>query len=133
MSRIAAIATALLAFSQGSPGHAQQTTAAQVVAFIDTDHDGKISLQEYLELQAGRFSQVDSDKSGELDLAEFTASLPEKNRRTANGVFKIFALGHPTLDRERFLRYHQTVFKNYLDLNHDGFVTLEEWTKVVGD
>jgi Ca2+-binding EF-hand superfamily protein len=41
---------------------------------MDTDKNGKISRQEYLNFMAAEFDRLDTDKSGELDVKELTKS-----------------------------------------------------------
>jgi Ca2+-binding EF-hand superfamily protein len=41
---------------------------------MDTDKNGKISKQEYMEFMAAEFDRLDKDKSGELDVKELTLS-----------------------------------------------------------
>jgi hypothetical protein len=46
----------------------------QLVLLMDTDKNGKISKQEYMEFMAAEFDRLDKDKSGELDVKELTLS-----------------------------------------------------------
>jgi Ca2+-binding EF-hand superfamily protein len=46
----------------------------QLLLLMDTDKNGKISKQEYMNFMAAEFDRLDKDKSGELDPKELTLS-----------------------------------------------------------
>jgi Ca2+-binding EF-hand superfamily protein len=46
----------------------------QLLLLMDTDKNGKISRQEYMNFMAAEFDRLDTDKSGELDVKELTKS-----------------------------------------------------------
>ena len=46
----------------------------QLLLLMDTDKNGKISKQEYMNFMAAEFDRLDKDKSGELDPKELTQS-----------------------------------------------------------
>jgi hypothetical protein len=54
----------------------------QLLLLMDTDKNGKISKQEYMNFMEAEFERLDKDKSGELDAKELTQS---SLRVTRNG------------------------------------------------
>ncbi len=46
----------------------------QLLLLMDTDKNGKISKQEYMDFMSKEFDRLDKDKSGELDPKELTQS-----------------------------------------------------------
>jgi Ca2+-binding EF-hand superfamily protein len=46
----------------------------QLLLLMDTDKNGKISKQEYMDFMEAEFIRLDKDKSGELDVKELTQS-----------------------------------------------------------
>jgi uncharacterized protein YneF (UPF0154 family) len=46
----------------------------QLLLFMDTDKNGKISKQEYMAFMKAEFERLDKDKNGELDAKELTQS-----------------------------------------------------------
>ncbi|MGD1069717.1 MAG: hypothetical protein ABSB15_06215 [Bryobacteraceae bacterium] len=46
----------------------------QLLLLMDTDKNGKISKQEYMNFMAAEFDRLDVDKNGELDVKELTRS-----------------------------------------------------------
>ncbi len=111
-------------------GFAQQPD--MVIAWLDKNGDGKVDLNEYLGYQQPRLAQFDKDGDGELNLGEFRESLQGKAKMNANAVFKgANAEGGRTLTSREFLGYHAFIFKQYIDTNRDGFMSAEEWQKVM--
>jgi Ca2+-binding EF-hand superfamily protein len=51
-----------------------QNEVKQLLLLMDTDKNGKISKQEYMNFMAAEFDRLDKDKSGELDPKELTQS-----------------------------------------------------------
>ncbi len=47
----------------------------QLVLLMDTDKNGKISKQEFMNFMGAEFDRLDKDKSGELDQKELAQSL----------------------------------------------------------
>lgn len=107
------------------PAHAQ--TVEQSFAYLDLDKDGKISLNEYLNFQLPRLAQFDQNANGKLSQAEFKASLVGQAKRNAETSFRAFDRNKDrSLDQQEFLGYHAYIFKNYLDTDKDGFMSLAE-------
>ena len=46
----------------------------QLLLLMDTDHDGKVSRQEYMSYMEAEFDRLDRNKSGDLDVSELTRS-----------------------------------------------------------
>lgn len=46
----------------------------QLVLLMDTDKNGKISKQEFMNFMSAEFDRLDTDKSGELDVKELAQS-----------------------------------------------------------
>ena len=46
----------------------------QLLLLMDTDKNGKISKQEWMNFMEAEFDRIDKDKSGELDVKEITQS-----------------------------------------------------------
>jgi Ca2+-binding EF-hand superfamily protein len=77
---IALVAAALFAQSEMASPKGQDRIALgadevkQLLLLMDTDKNGKISKQEYMNFMAAEFERLDVDKSGELDVKELTRS-----------------------------------------------------------
>jgi len=77
------LATALVGIAMGqktTPGKPPDKVALgvdevkQLLLLMDTDKNGKISKQEYMNFMAAEFDRLDKDKSGELDPKELGQS-----------------------------------------------------------
>ena len=55
----------------------------QLLVLMDTDKNGKIFKQEYLNFMSAEFDRLDKDKSGELDVKELTQSQIRPSRPAA--------------------------------------------------
>lgn len=125
---IVVVAASLAALAQTSA--AQQPE--QVIAFLDKDRDGKVSLNDYLHFQLPRIAQFDADKDGELNLAEFRESLEGRGKKNAEKSFRAFNSGRGrTLSQADFLGYHAYVFKTFVDKDRDGFMSAPEWSALM--
>lgn len=51
-----------------------QDDVKQLVLLMDTDKNGKISKQEFMNFMSAEFDRLDTDKSGELDVKELAKS-----------------------------------------------------------
>jgi hypothetical protein len=103
-----------------------------VIAFLDKNADGKCDLNEYLGYQVGRIPQFDKNSDGEFTEAEFKQSLEGKTKQATPYLFQQFnSEGGRTLTQREFLGYHAWVFKTYVDTDHDGFMSAEEWSAVM--
>lgn len=117
------------------PAQAQQgqnADPALVIAYLDKDGDGKCSLNEYLTYQVGRIAEFDEDGDGELSRKEFKASLSGGGKQNADRSFDAFnRKAGRSLDQKEFLSYHAYVFKEFVDTNSDGFMSADEWAKIM--
>jgi Ca2+-binding EF-hand superfamily protein len=57
-----------------------QDEVKQLLLLMDTDKNGKISKQEFMNFMAAEFDRLDVDKSGELDVKELTKSQVRASR-----------------------------------------------------
>jgi hypothetical protein len=117
----------------GAPALAQQVNAEQAVAFLDKDRDGKCNLNEYLTFQVTKIAQFDENKDGMLQYGEFKESLQGRAKANAQRTFDTFNTEEErrALTQREFLGYHAYVFKEYVDTDHDGFMSAEEWSKLM--
>ena len=122
----------ILAVTAAGQARAQQVDPVQAIRFLDKDGDGKCNLNEYLNFQAGRFVQSDADADNALQYGEFKDSLQGRAKLTAQRTFDAFNIeeNRKALTRREFLGYHAYVFKEYVDTDGDGFMSVEEWTKL---
>ena len=56
------------------PAVSRQANAAVLLALMDTNRNGKISKQEWMEFMEAEFDKVDADKTGDLDRKELLDS-----------------------------------------------------------
>lgn len=104
-------------------------TPEQSLAYLDLDRDGKVSLNDYLNFQVTRFTQNDLNGNSRLSRAEFEASLAASARGNAERSFRIFDVNKDkALDQREFLGYHAFIFKNYVDTDKDGILSVAELT-----
>ena len=105
-----AVITAFLAFSlqaHAPPVHAQ--SGGDYFAIVDTDRDGRISLDEYTERFSWAFTQMDGNRDGVLDPAEQLVpgsariTLAEHRARLAAQFRKQDANHDGSLSRREFL------------------------------
>jgi len=127
---IGPVAALALAATLPPAALAQQPEAA--IAFLDKNGDGKCDLNEYLMFQQPRLAQFDKDGDGEMNQGEFKESLQGKSRQNAPFVFRnANAEGGRTLTQREFLGYHAWVFNTVVDSDKDGFMSPQEWSKVM--
>lgn len=105
---------------------------AMVIGFLDKNGDAKCDLNEYLGYQVSRIAEFDKDSDGALNEAEFKASLQGKSKQGSAMLFRgANTEGGRTLSQKEFLGYQAWVFNKFIDADHDGFMSAEEWTSVV--
>lgn len=126
------VAIAVVALLAATPAPAQ--TPEQTVAFLDRDGDTKISLNEYLAFQDGRMAQFNTDGKEGLSEKEFIASLQAGAKKNGERSYRAFnnEQNRNALTQREFLGYHAYVFREFVDADKDGFVTVAEWAKIVG-
>lgn len=113
-------------------GAASAQQPGLVIQFLDKNGDGKCDLNEYLGYQVTRIATVDKDGDGELNLGEFRESLQGKTKMNAAAIYQSTNTeGGRTLSQKEFLGYHAWVFKQFVDADKDGFMSEEEWSKIM--
>lgn len=113
-------------------GAASAQQPGLVIQFLDKNGDGKCDLNEYLGYQVTRIATVDKDGDGELNLGEFRESLQGKTKMNAAAIYQSTNTeGGRTLSQKEFLGYHAWVFKQFVDADKDGFMSEEEWAKIM--
>lgn len=125
-------AAAVVVVGAGSlPALAQ--TPDQVIGFLDKNADGKCDLNEYLSYQVTKMGQFDANSDGVLQYAEFKESLQGKSKQNAQRIFDSFNTeeNKKALTQREFLGYHAYVFKTYVDTDKDGFMSGDEWSKLM--
>lgn len=131
-SRFGVVLTLVLVAGAG-PAVAQDVSPEIAIRYLDQDGDGKCSLNEYLTFQTGRMVQIDANSDGKLQYGEFKDSLQGKGKINAQRSFDAFNREDErnALTRREFLGYHAYVFKTFVDSDNDGFMSAEEWSKIV--
>jgi hypothetical protein len=123
-----------MTLGSAAPGLAQQQVSPELaIAFLDKDRDGKCNLNEYLTYQVTRIAQFDENTDGMLQYGEFKESLAARAKNNAQRTFDLFNTEEErrALTQREFLGYHAYVFKEFVDTDHDGFMSAEEWTKLM--
>jgi hypothetical protein len=126
-------AAAVLALAAGASPALAQPTPEQAIGFLDKDGDGKCNLNEYLTYQVSRLAQLDTNGDGAVQYGEFKESLQGRAKQNAQRSFDAFNTeeNRSALTQREFLGYHAFVFKTYVDTDKDGFMTAEEWSKLM--
>lgn len=123
----------MLAAGLAAGAFAQQVDPSVAIRFLDKDGDGKCNLNEYLTYQVSRIAQIDADSDGALQYGEFKDSLQGRAKVNAQRTFDAFNTedNRKALTQREFLGYHAYVFKEYIDTDRDGFMSPEEWSKLM--
>jgi Ca2+-binding EF-hand superfamily protein len=87
--------------------------ASAVMARLDPDHDGTVSLDEVKKVASERFDALDTDHEGTLDASELTGILDQK------GLQKADKDKDKTLDKAEFIALVTTYFQR-ADKDKDG-------------
>ncbi|MEO5810593.1 MAG: EF-hand domain-containing protein [Rhodanobacter sp.] len=110
---MAAIACALLAAGLPCAAQTVANTRAEYLSMLDTDGDGRISSNEYVQYMSAGFSGMDSNGDGTLEPAE----LPGGKGRA--------------ITRREFQDNLRRQFRR-LDRNRDGYLNARELTAPPG-
>jgi Ca2+-binding EF-hand superfamily protein len=119
----------LVSFATG--GYASALRTKEMMKMIDTNHDGMVSKDEWLDNQNKAFDAIDTNKDGVLDKKEFIREDPP-NVAFATAAFvrgmmtdemfkKIDANGDGKITREEFIAYNKKIF-DMLDKKKQGMV-----------
>jgi len=97
---------------------------------MDTNGDGRISLDEYLAAAGARFKSVDSQHKGSIDAADIASSkvaIARIDRRAQGMVKRLDTAGNGYVTLDEFTAAAQQRFAR-LDKNGDGKLTADELT-----
>lgn len=104
-----------------------------ILAYMDRDGDGKVTLNDYLNVQLPKMAKFDADGDGMLSYPEFRESLEPRARQDAELSFKSFDAegARNRLTQREFLGYHAFIFNKFLDADHDGVLSAKEFARVM--
>lgn len=103
---------------------------AHMLETMDSNHDGRISLDEFVAAAGARFKSIDTQNKGSIDAADIAAS-PEAvariDHRAEAIVKRLDTAGHGYVTKDEFLAAAQDRFAR-MDSNGDGKLTPDELT-----
>jgi len=109
----------------GAPDRAHMR-GERFVQFLDTDHDGKVSLKEIQDEEARLFGAADINNDGALSPEEFQRRGELFMRLRVMTLFDLLDTnGDGKLSKEELAAPASRWFKRY-DKNGDGFITADE-------
>jgi len=105
----------------------------QLLLLIDTDKNGRISRQEYMQFMQAEFSRLDVDKNGELDPKELTKSNLRPSVSSGEDYVGQLLLLMDTdkngkISRQEYMQFMQAEF-NRLDVDKSGELDPKELTE----
>jgi EF-hand domain pair len=113
-----ASADEIVSFATG--GYASGLRTKEMMRMIDTNHDGMIFKDEWLDFQEKTFAALDTDKDGFLDKKEFiqpdNPNVAFATAAYARGLMtdemfkKIDTNGDGRISRDEFIAYHKQIF-----------------------
>ncbi len=122
----AGLSIGVAAAAQAQPAGTQQTLAPKAAMHaIDTNQDGTISLDEANKAAEKKFTALDTDHEGTLDVRELVGTLSPQAAKQADKD------NDGTLSRAEYLAMVETRFKA-ADTNHDGTLDLQELKTPLG-
>ncbi len=112
--------------------HRAKHKVARIFHALDTDENGIITLDEFLEKPlakaAGQFDRIDTDNDELISFEEFTAVHHERDRPTDIDVDELRACIAERLDRDLPERPDRASWFAEIDTNGDGFIDFDEFT-----
>jgi Ca2+-binding EF-hand superfamily protein len=128
---LAALSIAALAQTANPPAAAPHSDFFQhMLQKMDTNSDGRISLDEYLAAATARFKSIDTKNKGSIDAADLAASPQAMERidhRAEGLVRRLDTAGNGYVTQDEFVAAAQKRFAR-LDKNGDGKLTPDELT-----
>jgi Ca2+-binding EF-hand superfamily protein len=105
----------------------------QLLLHMDTDKNGKISRQEYMQFMQAEFNRLDADKSGELDPKELTKSnLRPSGFAGENDVKRLLLMmdtdKNGKISQQEYMQFMQKEFDR-LDKDKNGELDPKELTE----
>jgi hypothetical protein len=134
-----ASADELVSFATG--GYASGLRTKEMMHMIDTNNDGMISKDEWLDMEEKGFAAMDTNKDGFLDKSEFIRPDPPAlafaTAAYARGLMtdemfkKIDTNGDGKISRDEFIAYNKKVFE-ILDKNKKGMIGQVDFIRPAG-
>lgn len=120
---------ALAAILLATPVLAMEPTmprSPKTFAKLDTNSDGKVTVEEFLPKAKARLLRLDGDKNGEVTAAEIDVVLMKAlNKRRAQVMKTLDADGNGAITQAELDQYVELLL-NAADTDDDGGVTLKE-------
>ena len=128
----ALLSIAALAQSASTATGSHPTFFQHMLQKLDTNGDGRISLNEYLAGATARFKAMDTQGSGSVTAAQIAASpqAVKRNQMVANFLVKrMDSAGNGYITQDEYLAQAKARFAK-LDKKGDGKLTVDEFTPV---
>ena len=92
----------------------------------DTNHDGKVTKQEYIDARAAQFARMDRNGDGFIDAADSREGGSERGQRAASMLRgRIDSNGDGKISKEEFVNAPTMMFDKF-DANKDGVLDAQE-------